>query len=438
MRKNDKKVLTVICMVIAFLTIIVTTVNATISNSTNCSIPTQVSQEDNPILTQMYRIYIENFANGVISKVDNNGVHYVMGHVLKAAQSVKISDDGFWAAHYDKAQDGTHSCVTAAGVNAVHIRVGPNMAYDPLNPTQWRPYVFDLGIKEDYDHSGGVYSNSMIYTDIPGGSGVFGGWNAPMVGSPVKFYDTDSTWKSLDIYFNGDYTKPLPKRLMIVVNKPSTSNGSPDYIEFENWAAGDTVAGVYKDNNGHVTIHYLNGTTKYIADMIQRVSGTGRFIGSEYADVGRLRANHPGVICFSTSPKVGYTSDSNLRGGFQIVPANHAKYLNYNLNQDSFIGKAQWGIVAYVGANKALLYDSNYLYNGSISYNPIWEGIAPLFGQYLRPKNIPGDLTNSTYFKVSTDFGATWQDCPTIQGVTDATTGSPVNNWTNIRIYISY
>jgi hypothetical protein len=177
---------------------------------------------------------------------------------------------------------------------------------------------------------------------------------------------------------------------------------------------------------------------KHVADVIQRVSGTGRFVGSEYADVGRIRATHPGVICFSTSPKVGYTTNSNQRGAFQFVPANHAKYLNYNLQQNSIIGRAQWGIVAHIGADRSLLNDSRYIINGRISYDPIWEAVSPLFGQYIKPKHIPGDLTNSTFFQVSSDFGSTWSHCPAILGVTDPSTGSPVNNWTNIRVYLRY
>lgn len=412
---------------------------ATSVNTINTLVPSVVVEENNPVLTQMYRIYIENFTGGKISKVDNAGVHTKLGTVLRPASTAKEASEGFWAAHYDKATDGTHSVVTAIGVNAMHLRVGPTLGYDPFNPEAWMPKEISVSIKEDYDHSGGIYSDASIYTDIPGGSAIFGGWTAPFVGNPVKFLDIDGLWKSLDTYFDGDFTKPVPKRLLIVVSKPSTSNGSPDYIEFENWSAGDTIGGISKSANGRIIMHYPNGVTKHIADVLQRVCGTGRFIGSEYADVGRIRASHPGVLCFSTSPKVGYTvSNPNQRGGFQFVPANHAKYLNYDLGQDSFIGKAQWGIVGPIGADKNLLNDPRYIIDGHISYDPTWDGVAPLFGQYIKPKNIPGDIANSTYFQISTDFGVTWDSCPTIQGVTDPSTNSPVNEWTNIRLYLRY
>lgn len=411
---------------------------AAISNISGTTIPTQVQAENNPTMTVLFKIYIENFSGGKITKVENSGTHVLIGNVLRPATLAKDASDGFWASHYEKAYDGTHGAVTAAGVNAIHLRVGPEAAYDPLNPYAWTPKLISLGPKENYDYAGGVYSDALIYTDIPGGSGIFGGWTAPFVGNKVEYYTSTGEWRPVTEYYNGDYTKVAPKRLLITVAKPSTSDGSPDYLEFENWAAGDQVAGVTKATNGRVLVHYPNGTTKHAADVIQRVSGTGRFDGSEYAEVGRVRASHPGVLCLSTSPKVGYTTDANKRGGFQIIPPNHAKFLAYDLAQDSFIGKPQWMIIGPVGSSSSTLYDTRYTIDGKLSYDPAWEAVAPVFGMYIRPKHIPGDTANSTRFVVSTDYGATWQNPPSITGVTDPTTNSPVNSWTNIRLYLQY
>ncbi|GLI51212.1 hypothetical protein TSYNTROOL_12980 [Tepidanaerobacter syntrophicus] len=413
------------------------TVFAASNNFTNASIPEAVADENSPNLELKHKIYIENFADGVVSVVNSQGEHTIIGKVYRPATLAKESSDGFWAAHYDKASDGTFSCITAIGVNALHLKVGPRASYDVLNPTAWKPKQISVGINEDYIYAGGSYSNSMIYTSVPGGVNIFGGSTAPYVGNPVKYLNSSGTWESLDNYYNGDYSKAVPKRLLIEVYQPITANGTLDYIEFENWAAGDTVAGVTKINNGRVMAKYSNGTIKHIADIIQRVQGTGRFGGSEYAEVGRLRAAHPGVICFSTSPKIGFTNNANLRGGFQFVPANHAKYLNYNLSQDSFIGRDQWGIIAHIGADPSQLYDPNYIINGQITYDPVWEGVAPLFAEYLAPRHIPGSVSTSTYFVVSNDFGNTWNDCPSIQGVTNAD-NSPVASWTNIRLYVKY
>ncbi|MFZ5827363.1 MAG: hypothetical protein ACOY94_23940 [Bacillota bacterium] len=434
MRKLAKRML----MAILFLVLMTSMAAAAISNISGTTIPVEAQAENDPTMTVHFKIYIENFDGGKITKVENSGTHVLIGNVLRPATLAKDASNGFWASRYEKAYDGTHGAVTAAAVNAIHLRVGPEAAYDPLNPYAWTPKLISLGPKEEYDYAGGVYSEALIYTDIPAGSAIFGGWTAPYVGNKLEYYTSSGQWRPVTEYYNGDYTKPAPKRLLITVAKPSTSNGAPDYLEFENWAAGDEVAGVTKATNGRVLVHYPNGTTKHVADVIQRVAGTGRFVGSEYAEVGRVRASHPGVLCLSTSPRVGYTTDSNKRGGFQIVPPNHAKFLSYNLGQDSFIGKPQWMIIAQVGASSSTLYDTRYTIDGKLSFDPAWEAVAPVFGMYIKPKHIPGDTASSTRFEVSTDFGATWQAPPTITGVTDPTTNSPVNGWTNIRLYLQY
>ena len=408
---------------------------ASSNNFTNTSIPSEAAQENDSDYTLKHKIYIEYFVNGVVSVVDLEGNHTVIGHVYRPATEAKNSSAGFWAAHYDKAIDGTYSCVTAIGVNAMHLKLGPQKAYDPLDADDWMPWQISVGIDEDYAAAGGNYSESMIYTSVAGGTNIFGGYVAPYVGNPVKYYTANGTWETMDAYFNGDFSKPIPARIMIEVYSASTDDGYPDYIEFENWAAGDTVAGQTKAENGRVLVHYPNGTQRHVADLIQRVQGTGRFSGSQYAEVGRVRAAHPGVICLSTSPKVGATNNTNLLGGFQFVPANHAKYLSYDLEQDSLIGRDQWGIIAYVGADAEMLYEPDYLVDGEISFDPVWEGVAPLFSEYINPRHIPGNQDASTYFLVSDDFGQTWENCPTIQGVTDHT-NSPVAQWTNIRLYL--
>lgn len=408
------------------------------TNVSRTTIPQPVQAENHPSLQPMFRIYIENWAGGTISKVNLDGSHVKLGTVLQAASAPKPASDGFWAAHYDRATDGTHGCVTATAVNAIHLRVGPEATYDPLAADAWMPYLITLLPREHYDHDN-PRSTAAIYTDISAGTALFGGWTAPFVGSPLRYLSTDGQWRPITEYFAGDYSKAAPKRLLIIVEKPVVNGSSPEYIEFENWAAGDTVNGITSTTNGRVLLRYPGGTPRHIADVLQRVQGTGRFIGSEYADVGRIRANHPGVIDLSTSPKVGYTTNAELRGGLQIIPANHAKYLYYNLGQTyGLIGHAQWMIVGPIGADRAMLADARYTIDGRLSFDPAWEAIAPLFAMYIRPKHIPGQPSASTLWQYSSDWGATWHDPPVIQGVTDPSTGSPVAAWTNLRIWLRY
>lgn len=406
-------------------------------NTVGADVPTTVVDENDPTLTHQYDIYINNVAGGAIDKVVG-GVHSRAGTVLRPVTSVTTADAGFWATKYDKALDGTRSVLVANSVYALHVKVGPDEAYDPADPYDWTARIFSIRPKEFYDHAGGSYSASTLYSSIPGGSQIFGGYSSPPSASPVK-YLTGGVWKPLTQYYSdGNWSKPLPANFLISVYKPATSLGTPSYIEFENWAAGDTVGGVTKATNGRILLHYPASSPIHIADVLQRVAGTGRFHGTEYAKVGQITTNHPGALTVSTSPYSGwvnYNTHLNLLGGFQIVPANHAKFLHYQLGQDAFFGRAQWLIVGPVGASATVLDDPRYLIGGELSASPAWEGIAPIFGGYIRTTMVSGDSGNSSYAEVSADFGATWSPMPSISGTTEPPT-SPVASWTNIRIHL--
>ncbi len=422
--------------------------------NTIATIPLEVKAENNPYLEFFYYIYIENIPNGTITKYNKFGENIILGKVLVPAYCLKDSKS-FWAAHYIRGNDNTASAVDAIGVNSIHISVNPNnKKYQPAMPDDWLAMIFSLAIKEDYDNTIN-YNPAVIYTDISGGEDLFGGDSAPFVGNPVQYLTPDNKWDTLDNYFNNDFNKPLPSNLRIVVTRPYTKYGYPDYIEFENWTSGNIIANQTMLNNGRVLLHYSELDPIYIADVLQRVSATGRFIGSEYAGVGRIRANHGGGICLSTGPHLGNLGNGfsrhNERGGFQIIPANHGKFLHYNLGLD-FINKEQYLIVGPKGINNNILKNVNYvlpltptqnvqlpndLNNYQISVNPFWEGVAPLFSSYIQPHKPnswqPSVLNNYNYFLVSEDFGKTWQECPVLQSI-----NSTPRKWTNIRIYLQY
>lgn len=446
-----------------------------VADSINSKIPEEVKEENIPNLELMYIIYIQNEDGGNIYQEFPDGSKREMGNVIRAGKYPTTSSAGFWASHYDAANDGSHSGITATASNNVHVRVGPSESYDPIKAAEitkasvpslspadieaagvWMPRQFTIGTEDDYVYSEinnpAKFTDSIIYTDILGGSEIFGGDSGAFVGNPVQFLDSDEEWKSLDYYYNGSFDKPIPKDLRIIVSKPSIDIGSPVSIEIENWAAGDKVNSEYKESNGRVLLNYEDGTSKHIADIIQRVRGTGRFGGSEYSHVGTFRASHPGVICLSTSPKVGKSGWGkyiDYSGGIQLVPANHAKFLAYNVDQKAFIDGAfsqqpHYGIIASIGSNKEDLYNPEYAPNGEVTFDPILEAVAPLYSQYLKPKYIENDIENSTRFVISEDFGANWQDVPIIMGLTgfdghaSSFEESPVANWTNIKILLEY
>ena len=109
MKKARKFIGMLVVATIVITAVLSYSVFATIVNTTNCTIPSEVNEEDNPTLTQMYRIYIENFSGGIITKVDNNGIHTKLGNLLRVGTKVVDASDGFWAARYSKASDGRHS-----------------------------------------------------------------------------------------------------------------------------------------------------------------------------------------------------------------------------------------------------------------------------------------------------------------------------------------
>jgi hypothetical protein len=393
---------------------------AEVANTGKTTIPDPVLEENHPTLELQHRIYVENFDNGVISRVDNAGNHTVIGHVTAPATTTYQASDGFWAAHYSKASDGTHGNVTAIGVNALHIRVGPEEVYDPEvaqsgKDNVWVPQLISILPSEEGSGSG------RIGTDIPGGSALFGGWTSVYVGSPVRYYTSAGEWRPIEEFYRTNGYNTAPKRLLIEVYQPSTAQGKVSYITFENKVGGT------------VRLEYPNGYSKDIATVLQRVEGHGRFAGSEYAEVGRVRANHGGVLDLSTSPKVGKITSIDERGGFQIIPPNHAKYLAHFLNS-SYIGRAQWMIVGPLNSTPDLLDDPIYFDGQKLSYDPAWEAVAPIFGMYIKPKQIPNEKELSTYFEISKDNGATWTDPDVLQGTSDTS----LIDVTHIRVKLNY
>ncbi|PIE54121.1 MAG: hypothetical protein CSA35_07560 [Dethiosulfovibrio peptidovorans] len=146
-----------------------------------------------------------------------------------------------------------------------------------------------------------------------GGLGLFGTW-APPVGTPVMIRSLNGFQEILG-------PSRLPVRgdtMVLAVNVPSP----PIMVDIENRPSGQ------------VTLWTARGP-RIIAHVVRPVRGTGRFGGTLYQSVGRMRANHPGVIDISTS-RYGHI------GGFQIVPLQHGK----SPEMASMWSMTQWMILA--------------------------------------------------------------------------------------------
>ena len=139
-------------------------------------------------------------------------------------------------------------------------------------------------------------AESSITVEGKGGVGLWGEF-APLVGSELFV-----------VFENGarepfNHMDQLATAVALEI-EVSFSTTRVEYLEIENHAGGKAW---YRDEFGE---DHVFGT------VVSPVTGTGRFAGTLYEKVGWVRANHPGVICVSTSPR-------GVIGGFQIIPMDH-------------------------------------------------------------------------------------------------------------------
>jgi len=373
---------------------------------------------------RMFTVLINNVESGDIVAIDG-ALTTVIGHVVKPAKTAKGASDGFWAAHYVGGQNGSKGGICAAAVNAIHIRCGPIRTYDPNKPLNWKPLILSIVPFTEGESA----NDGDIVVSSPGGSEIFNKWS-PYLGNPVYALD-NSNWVTIDTYFENP-VRTAPKQILIDVRRPAKRVIS---IEFENWIKGDLIKGVVMEDYGGIYVEDENGEKTKVAKVIQRVSSTGRFEGSEYAEIGQVRASHPGVLEMSTTMWRGKVENENLRGGIQIIPANHAKFLNWNLNLRYFIGGKSWMIIAPLNSDPDMLNDRRYTIDGKLTYDSL-EGMSPIFNSYIRPYFDENDYESSFRFFVSEDFGRNWRQPPEIEGLPPEGEESPVSHWTNIRLML--
>lgn len=333
---------------------------------------------------EVYRLRIVNDANGEIATSTDQGVTWsVIGHVVGYTE--KVSDQGYTASKWSPL-----SAIAATAVNAIHIRTGYNAKDD-------KGVVFSLLPKEMLTEAGkklqSFYSqDASIYTDIAGGSGIFGGQWAPVLGNAVALNHQGTL-----VPLPENYTPHKGDIFVICVLRPLDS---PKAIVFENRFGG------------LITIVGWDDSTKLIGQVLKPVEGVGRFWGAEYTGLGRLRANHNGVIDISASPL-------NAVGGIQILPRDHA--MSPEMTRARTM--TQWMVVGPLDAR-----------------DPSWEGVAPLFRDYLYPNWTPDDLTAADWkerllahilIEVRLQNGP-WQPIPSF--VLDPDVNKPLPEWANTAL----
>jgi len=353
----------------------------------------EIMPENQDAMIEIARLRIHNIKGGEIEGSRDGGKSWVpIGHVKQPTQ--KVNPRGYNASKY--VPDGT---VAATAVNAIHLKV--------TTSKENRGVIWSLSPMADTEAGQAslqseVSPGSSAFTDFPGGSGIFGGPFTPFVGNKI-YLDNDRDNQPAPL--PKDYVPQLGDTWLIRIERPEHY---PRAIVFENRFGG------------LISIEYYGEKPRVIGTVLRPVLGVGRFVGSYFSDVGRLRANHAGVIDISTSPM-------GLIGSFQIVPANHAMSPETRYIREL----TQWMVIGPVSA-----------------LDPSWEGTSPLYGAFLRPRNERADLwaddvyeglLGRFYFDVKLRGKTGWQPMPTLwmrQGTElPKKAGTALEDMTHLRIF---
>jgi len=318
------------------------------------------------LVHEILRLRIVNAAGGEIAASRDGGESWQpVGRVVR--YTTQVNRRGYTASKWAAA--GT---VAASSVNAIHINMGYNAEED-------RGIVFSV-LPRDVASFPPTYSSflspdSSIYTDLPAGESIFGGGGAPFVGNQV--YREVAAGELIPL--TAGYVPACGDVLVIVLARPARY---PISAVFEN------------REGGAVSLGYSDGAQELLGWVVKPVQGIGRFLGAMYTGIGRIRASHTGVVDVSTSPVAEL-------GAFQIVPLGHA----LSPEMGNAWRLTQWMIVGPLREDSQL-----------------WDGLSPMFSQYLRPDYLPDDLYAADWrnrllsrFLVEVDTGTGWRAVPALR-----------------------
>jgi len=245
-----------------------------------CFLPIPVNAEQAEV---PFTLTFDNRPGGEI-RLGSGTEELILGHVVQPALEPDFFP--FAAARY-----GQDSTVVATAVNSLHLRITEGKMLSIVPRESSKPRLGEM------------------VTDVTPGTSLFS-YLAPRVGDPVYLSSADGKREPL----RANYFAALGDR-WVIRSHWRAANGR---IVFENYPGG------------HVLLEQ-EGACREVAMVVHPVRGVGRFEGTQYAPPSTVRANHPGVICISTSPL-------GAVGGFQIVPKD---YLEQS-GQQKFLGAPQW------------------------------------------------------------------------------------------------
>ncbi len=222
-------------------------------------------------------IKIENKKNGKIYVLTPFNDHWeIIGKVLKIPKKAKYPA-------FNASKWGKKGQVVATAVNAIHLLCdiknnrGKIYTISPIN-FKYQPWY--------------------IKTNIKAGKGLFSEY-APTVGYKVRIKRNNK------VLLLNQIKRLKENDVIYLIPQKISKKDIPVKLIIEN------------KEQGKVTLYYLYEKPKIIGTVKKPVLGVGRFSGSKYQYNSRVRANHPGVLCISTSPY-------GKIGGFQIIPYIHS------------------------------------------------------------------------------------------------------------------
>lgn len=294
---------------------------------------------------------------------------------LKLGQVLAIPAKTNWPA-YTASKWATPSSVCASAVNAIHILV---------DVEEGRGRIISLipAVTTAPAATGGAF----FTLDMDAGTGVFGGF-APLTGSRVTVEHEGRESELTGVPEKGD---------TLVIRSPLPEDPEVYMTDIENRPGGRVIA-------------YGKTGARVIARVVRKIGGVGRFGGTAYQGIGRIRASHSGVIDVSTSKR-------GEVGGIQIMPLEHALTSKEMLNAWKL---TQWMIIA------------------PLPGEPNLEGRGPLFKRALVPGPQLGDRLPDMWAQYGRKplvmcrrDGGNWERLPDVAGKVD----DALKDVTHLRIY---